>query len=1409
MENNLRKNNSIMKKMIFPLIIVMLIQTSLFCATILWGGTIKKLNDNSFDILNERVINRKNYIQNEMLQRWSNTSETEATINSSVKKILNEKNALIEDVGNNEEINKDIIKSISNDLIYLLRKNSVTGAFIILSDKNINDKSIDSKGEISRTGLYIRDLDPKFNPNDNSDLLIERGSSDIARSFGISMDSYWEPKFSFKSENEQEGDDFFYKPFRAAIDNPNVSSSNLGYWGSKFLLTNAGDRLMTYTVPLIYEDGTVYGVLGIDLSVNYLRELLPYSEINGNKKGNYILGVDRNNDMAFENVISNGYSLKEKFWDGLHSNLEQKESYKNIYKIKNKDNECGNGNIYASVQYLDLYNSNTPFENERWALLGIIEEKSLLSFSKRIEKLVIISIAISLLIGLIGIYIASRLFTKPIVLLANKVRNSNPSKPVNLDKINISEIDELSSAIELLSANVADSSSKLSQIIEMVDMPIGAFELYKNAENVFCTKEFFSVFTTEIKFEEYGYMEKNKFLKKLRGLDKYLQESYETENTYIYKFESKDKKLKWIRMNIFEDELKVLGVVVDVTKEFIEKRKIEYERDFDILTNLLNRRAFHSQIQEKFKNKDELKIAAFIMWDLDNLKYINDTYGHDAGDEYIRCAADILKKFISWNGIVSRLSGDEFYVFIYGYESKDSIRDIINSVKKQMNNTLLKLHDGTEFKIRASAGISWYPDDSTNYDELMRYADFAMYQIKNTIKGGNYILGVDRNNDMAFENVISNGYSLKEKFWDGLHSNLEQKESYKNIYKIKNKDNECGNGNIYASVQYLDLYNSNTPFENERWALLGIIEEKSLLSFSKRIEKLVIISIAISLLIGLIGIYIASRLFTKPIVLLANKVRNSNPSKPVNLDKINISEIDELSSAIELLSANVADSSSKLSQIIEMVDMPIGAFELYKNAENVFCTKDKKLKWIRMNIFEDELKVLGVVVDVTKEFIEKRKIEYERDFDILTNLLNRRAFHSQIQEKFKNKDELKIAAFIMWDLDNLKYINDTYGHDAGDEYIRCAADILKKFISWNGIVSRLSGDEFYVFIYGYESKDSIRDIINSVKKQMNNTLLKLHDGTEFKIRASAGISWYPDDSTNYDELMRYADFAMYQIKNTIKGEVSEFDINIYNKDSFLLSNREELNKLIDGQLVEYAFQPIVDCKGKVFAYEALMRPKIKTFSSPIDVIRLARSQSKLYQIERITWFKALKSFKKYKEKFGDCKLFLNSIPNNNLSKVDFEEIEDLYGEYLNRVVLEITENDKINEDFIEKKKAYIDHWNIEIALDDFGTGYNGDAVLLYIMPDYVKIDMSIVRGIDKDENRQKILKNLISYSNERNIKVIAEGVETKGEMETLINLGVDYMQGYYISKPSFIPEDISDKIKKELKICHENRNDVV
>ena len=107
-------------------------------------------------------------------------------------------------------------------------------------------------------------------------------------------------------------------------------------------------------------------------------------------------------------------------------------------------------------------------------------------------------------------------------------------------------------------------------------------------------------------------------------------------------------------------------------------------------------------------------------------------------------------------------------------------------------------------------------------------------------------------------------------------------------------------------------------------------------------------------------------------------------------------------------------------------------------------------------------------------------------------------------------------------------------------------------------------------------------------------------------------------------------------------------------------------------------------------------------------------------------------------------------------------------------------------------------WYAKIALDDFGTGYNSDVALLSISPDFVKIDISIVRNIDSDVNRQNILQNLISYSKARGIKVIAEGVETHAEMETLVRSGVDYLQGFYVAMPQPISRRIDPQVKKEI-----------
>ena len=394
---------------------------------------------------------------------------------------------------------------------------------------------------------------------------------------------------------------------------------------------------------------------------------------------------------------------------------------------------------------------------------------------------------------------------------------------------------------------------------------------------------------------------------------------------------------------------------------------------------------------------------------------------------------------------------------------------------------------------------------------------------------------------------------------------------------------------------------------------------------------------------------------------------------------------------------------------------------------------------------------------------------------------------------------MKVAALIMLDLDNLKHINDTYGHDYGDEYIRCAANVLKKFIPYQSVIARMSGDEFYAFFYGYENKDQIRRIVEDLKETMKNAILPLPDNHLFRVRASGGIAWYPDDSTSYEQLIKYVDFAMYSAKNNIKGEFSEFDISSYHKEAYLLHNQNALNRLIEEELVEYYFQPIVNAAdGTVFAYEALMRSKISAFKSPVEILALARSQSKLYQIERLTWFKSLEAFDEKQADFAGCKLFINSISNQILSDDDISLLEQQYLPYLKQVVVELTEEEKVNEKFTVKKQQCSQRWNAAIALDDFGTGYNGESVLLSLSPNYVKIDMSIVRGIDSDESRQKIFQNLVSYSHERGIKVIAEGIETHEEMVTLLQNGVDYMQGYYLGLPHIDPLPLIEERRKEI-----------
>lgn len=992
MKNYHIKTHSILKKITIPMLLVLFLQIIIFWGTMMGNNIFNKLIRNEFDILNERVINRKNYLENEMVQHWSNFYDTSQLINGKIALSLAHNKMTTMDLTIDSPFTAQITQEISNDLIYILRKNGVSGAFIIFNGKDDPYQTED----VSKSGMYIRDLDPLSNLDNNSDLLFERGFSSVTKALAIPTDTNWVPQFRFSEGRTPGSYDYFFKPFQAALEYPEINGWNLGYWSKPFRLSKEDIEIITYSIPLIDNHGSPYGVLGVEISTDYIKKLMPNIELSKSHSGSYLLAVAGEAMMSFENLLANGPIFNQKYGDTATIQFSTKEYGSNSYMVETESQT--DTHMFGCIQYFNLYNSNTPFVSEHWALIGLLDKNDLYGFSNSVGIQTLLSTIISLLIGLVVVLVVSKFVTKPISDLANKVKNSNPNLPVKFDKLRILEIDELSSSIEQLNINVRESASKLSKILEMASFSIAAFEYTKETSSVFYTRNYFDILGIKDNYDKNGYLDAISFKEKMSLLSPYFDYEYSKSNTFTY-------------------------------------------------------------------------------------------------------------------------------------------------------------------KIRRNAEVTWV------------------------------------------------------------------------------------------------------------------------------------------------------------------------------------------------------------------------------------CLK----------IVEDEKYVFGVIEDITSGILEKKKIEHDRDYDLLTNLLNRRAFYSLLQDLFSNPQQLNIAVMIMLDLDNLKYINDTYGHDYGDKYIYGTAHKLESCAPPNSIISRMSGDEFYLFLYGYNNREHAQEDINKIWSGIKTALFPLPDNPDFHIRASMGYSWYPEDATTYEQLIHFADFAMYTVKHNTKGEMCQFDQTEYEQKSYLLHNREDFNNLIENKMVDYHFQPIINARtGEVFAYEALMRSKIPTLKSPFEILNLARAQSKLYQIEHLTWYHALETFVNKTTIQDNCHIFINSIGSQALSQSNIVELEQLYAPYLHRIVIEITEDEQPNASYMHLKKYYSKTWNGAIALDDYGSGYNGDAMLLHLNPEFVKVDISIVKGISTDENKRKLLENLVSYSTGKNINIIAEGIETKEDMETVIEIGVDYLQGFYLGMPAIDLNDISPTVKEEI-----------
>lgn len=638
----------------------------------------------------------------------------------------------------------------------------------------------------------------------------------------------------------------------------------------------------------------------------------------------------------------------------------------------------------------------------------------------------------------------------------------------------------------------------------------------------------------------------------------------------------------------------------------------------------------------------------------------------------------------------------------------------------------------------------------------------------------------------------------------------------------------------------LSLYGKTSLFYEEHWYLYGLTDEASIENYPKTVMNSLVISQIIILSISIFYIIYITLRITKPIKYLSEVVRKIDPEDMIDLPKTNITEIDELTGALELFSAAAASSASRLNTIIDMVGVSMGGFEQRLEEDKVFITDSlakllglpqntrklnnktwsdilhkiqlgnneeicsiedpdsKKVTWLRMRTMKNGSNISGVIMDVSDEILKLRRVEYERDFDGLTNILNRRAFLRILSDGL-NKGDYPAGVLIMIDLDNLKYVNDTYGHDIGDSYLMLMANALKDFETKGGIISRMAGDEFMVFLPCSTDQLTVKKHIIQSLDVCKRKSIPLPGGGTQRLRFSAGISWYPKDSDKIELLVKYADFAMYEIKHNIKGTVGEFDIERYNKDSFLHDKLEMFDLLIENEEIKYMFQPIVDADtGEVFAYEMLMRSESEGFRTPYEILSIAKAESKLYYIELIGFRKMFQLMSEYADLLEGKYIFFNTISTIFLKDEDFSELEEKYSHLFSKVVIELTESEELSVELLEIKDARLKPYGSKLAIDDYGSGYNGELILVKTNPDYVKIDMSLIRDIHVDENKQVLVHNLIDYCKQRSIKTIAEGVETFDELKKLKLMGVDYFQGFYLKRPSYEISDIPEQIKKQI-----------
>ncbi|MDM8533370.1 EAL domain-containing protein [Clostridiaceae bacterium HSG29] len=657
-----------------------------------------------------------------------------------------------------------------------------------------------------------------------------------------------------------------------------------------------------------------------------------------------------------------------------------------------------------------------------------------------------------------------------------------------------------------------------------------------------------------------------------------------------------------------------------------------------------------------------------------------------------------------------------------------------------------------------------------------------------------YVVVLDEDN-----NII---VSPKHKEW--ILKNIEEV----NLTKVKTFDisNESYEVMLDGSKKIINIFVS----PHSDWKYISVEEKNEILNESNQMMRILVFIYILILLIIVILIILVSKNISKPIFEISSEIENMANFKFDSYNNYNFEKYRSSKNEVAIIIKSLDymyENFSELNDSIYQLNKEINDIDIEKKSyHKLTLSNENPFEYVALSInnliekiqkyFEQisksntEITKKNELLQVTEEELiaqiseiseQKEYINYLAYHDALTELPNRRKFIEKLSYVLNKNYK---GAVILLDLDNFKAINDSLGHVFGDIILREFSKRLIEISNENIFISRFGGDEFLVLTKCQNMKE-LNEFILYIRSSLDDKFIV--DKNEIEIKFSMGITFFPDDSIDINELIMNADLALYSAKSKGKDKHEVFNKSMRDKLNENIEIENLLSEAIENSGFKMLYQPQINIfTGEIIAFEALIRLK-EHMISPAKFIPIAEESGMIIKIGRIVTNHVIKQLYYWKEKGYPIKpVSINFSANQLYDMFYFDFLMEILNKYdidPKFIEIEITENVFLDNkelalEFVNKLR----NENIKISIDDFGTGYSSISYLTFLPIDKVKFDRSLSMEFLNMENIST-LDSLIMVMHSLNLEVVAEGIEEYEDVKKLRVGKCDNIQGYYFSKP--------------------------